>query len=100
MTLAMIALWIAAIVDIMGRRRSGTFTSAGLMYMAAAVSVAAVIAVAGICAVFAGQRYEAAPRKGFEANEQRGAVSGHTYLFSFGLDNVSNATSARPTSMN
>jgi hypothetical protein len=100
LTLAMVALWIAAIVDIIGHWRSGTFTSARLLCMAAAVSVAAVIAVAGICAVFAGQRYEAESRKGFEADEQWGTVPGHTYLFSFGLDNISNATSARPTRRN
>ncbi|HEX6710750.1 MAG TPA: hypothetical protein VF068_10520, partial [Rubrobacter sp.] len=84
LTLAMVALWILAMVDITGHRRRGTFTSAGLLCMAATVSVVAVIAVAGIGAVF-GQQFEAVSGAG-------GDTSGRTYLFSFGLEHVSYAT--------
>jgi hypothetical protein len=91
LTLAMVVLWIVAMVDITGRRRRGTFTSAGLLCMAAAVSIVAVIAVAGIGAVFAGQRFEAVSGAGED-------ISRHTYLFSFGLEHVSYATPGKPKS--
>jgi hypothetical protein len=90
LTLAMVALWIVAMVDITGHRRRGTFTSAGLLCMAAVVSVVAVIAVAGIGAVF-GQRFEAVSGAG-------GDIPGRTYLFSFGLEHVSYATPGKPKS--
>jgi hypothetical protein len=97
LTLAMVALWIVAMVDITGHRRRGTFTSAGLLCMAAAVSVVAVIAVAGIGAVF-GQRFEAVSGAGVQADEPGGDIPRHTYLFSFGLEHVSYATPGKPKS--
>ena len=91
LSLTMVVLWIVAMVDIIGRRRRGTFTSAGLLCMAAAVSIVAVIAVAGIGAVFAGQRFEAVSGAGED-------TSRHTYLFSFGLEHVSYSTPGNPKS--
>jgi hypothetical protein len=97
LTLAMVALWILAMVDITGHRRRGTFTSAGLLCTAAAVSVVAVIAVAGIGAVF-GQQFEAVSGAGVQADEPGGDIPRHTYLFSFGLEHVSYATPGKPKS--
>jgi hypothetical protein len=102
LTLAMIALWIAAMVDISAHRSRGTFTSVGLVCMAAAVTVAAVIAVAGIGAVFGGRWSEAvssATSDGTRTNGQE-VVLARAYLFSFGLENASNVTPADPTSAN
>ena len=91
LTLAMVALWIVAMVEIIGHRRRGMFTRAGLLCMAALVSVVAIAAVAGIGAVFAGQRFEA-------VSGAREDLPRHAYLFSFGLDHVSYATPGRPKS--
>jgi hypothetical protein len=97
LTLAMMVLWIVAMVDITGHRRRGTFTSAGLLCMAAAVSVVAVIAVAGIGAVF-GQRFETVSGAEVQANEPGRDIPGRTYLFSFGLEHVSYPTPGKPKS--
>ena len=59
LTFAIIALWVAAILDITRHRRRGTSTNAGLLYMTTLISVVAVIAVAGISAIFAAQWTEA-----------------------------------------
>jgi hypothetical protein len=91
LTLAMVVLWIVAMVDITGHRRRGSFTSARLLCMAVAVSFVAVIAVAGIGAVFTGQRFEAAAGVGGDSTRS-------TYLFSFGLEHVSYATPGKPKS--
>jgi hypothetical protein len=101
LTLATVALWMAAMADITRHRRRGTFTRAGLVCMAAAVSAVAVIALAGIGAVFAGQRFEVVSRAasdGVKPEEQGGGVPGHTYLFSFSLEHAPDVTPARPTS--
>src|SRR5215212_10092503 len=73
LTLATVALWMSAMADITRHRRRGTFTRAGLVCMAAAVSAVAVIALAGIGAVFAGQRSEAVSRTGSQADEHGAA---------------------------
>ena len=91
LTLAVMVLWIVAMVDITGHGRRGSFTSARLLCMAAAVSVVAVIAVTGIGAVFTGQRFEAVPGAGRD-------ITRSTYLFSFGLEHVSYATPGKPKS--
>lgn len=101
LTLAMIALWIAAMVEISVHPGRRAFTSIGLVCIAAAVSVAAIIAVVGIGAVFAGQRSEATPGASsgwVQSAEQGGELPRRTYLFSFGLEHVSDVPSARPTS--
>ena len=98
LTLAMVALWIVAMAEITGHRRRGMFTRAGLLCMAAVVSVVAIFAVAGIGAVFAGQRFEAVSGAGVQANEPGGDIPGRTYLFSFGLEHVSYATPGKPKS--
>jgi hypothetical protein len=88
LTLAMVALWTAAMADITRHRRRGTFTRTGLVCMAVTVSAVAVIALAGIGAVFSGQRFEA-PSRAVD-------VPADTYLFSFGLEHASDAMPARP----
>ena len=103
LTLAIIALWVAAILDITRHRRKGTSTKAGLLYMTALVSVVAVIAVAGLSAVFAAQWTEAVSRARpgeTQAHKLKGEGSARTYIFSFGLENASygsrvDATSAK-----
>jgi hypothetical protein len=92
LTLAILALWAAAALDILRHKRRGTFTSRGLLGMAAVVSVVAVIAVSGICAVFAGQWSEAVSRassKGTQASKPVGEGPKRAYIFSFGLENAS-----------
>ena len=92
LTLAIIALWVAAILDITRHRRRGTYTNAGLLYMTTLVSAVAVIAVAGVSAVFAAQWTKAvsgANSGEIQANKLRNEGSARTYIFSFGLENAS-----------
>jgi hypothetical protein len=92
LTFAIIALWVAAILDITRHRRRGTSTNAGLLYMTTLISVVAVIAVAGISAIFAAQWTEAVSgaRSGeIQANKLEDEGSARAYIFSFGLENAS-----------
>jgi hypothetical protein len=92
LTLSTVALWAAAALDILRHKRRGTFTNTGLLGMAAVVSVVAVIAVSGICAVFAGQWFEAvsgAGSIGTRASKPAGEDPRRAYTFSFGLENAS-----------
>jgi predicted PurR-regulated permease PerM len=92
LTLAIIALWVAAILDITHHRRKGTSTNAGLLFMTTLVSVVAVIAVAGLSAVLAAQWTEAVSRASLgevQSNKLKGEGSARTYIFSFGLENAS-----------
>jgi hypothetical protein len=92
LTLAIVALWIAAMLDITRHRHRGTFTGAGLLGMAALVSVVAVIAVAGVSAVFAAQWAGAMSRatsNGISTNKMEGEDQERAYIFSFGLENAS-----------
>lgn len=90
LTLAIIVLWLAAMLDITRHRRRGTYTSAGLLGMAILVSVVAVIAVTGISAVLAAGWIDAASRASF-SGIQAGKLEGsaRAYIFSFGLENAS-----------
>ena len=90
LTLAIIILWVAAMLDITRHRRRGTFTSAGLLGMAILISVVAVVAVTGISAVLAAGWIDATSRASF-AGIQAGKleVSARAYIFSFGLENAS-----------
>ena len=96
LTLAMVALWVAAILDITRHRRRGIFTNAALLYMTALVSVVAVVAVAGVSADFAAQWSEAvsgASSDGLQASKLGDKGLAHTsYTFSFGVENASNVT--------
>jgi hypothetical protein len=92
LTLSTVALWAAAALDILRHKRRGTFPNTGLLGMAAVVSVVAVIAVSGICAVFAGQWFEAvsgAGSIGTRASKPAGEDPRRAYTFSFGLENAS-----------
>ena len=92
LTLSTVALWAAAALDILRHKRRGTFPNTGLLGMAAVVSVVAVIAVSGICAVFAGQWFEAVSRAGSigtRASKPAGEDPRRAYTFSFGLENAS-----------
>jgi heme/copper-type cytochrome/quinol oxidase subunit 2 len=103
LTFAIIALWVAAILDITRHRRRGTSTNAGLLYMTTLISVVAVIAVAGISAIFAAQWTEAVSGVSsgeIQANKLEDESSARAYIFSFGLENASygppvNSTSAK-----
>jgi hypothetical protein len=92
LTLAIIILWLAGMLDITRHRRRGTFTSAGLLGMATLVSVVAVIALTGISAVLAAQWVEAvsgASPDGIQAGKLENQGSARAYIFSFGLENAS-----------
>src|SRR5215217_8223622 len=92
LTLAIVILWLAAMLDITRHRRTGTFTSAGLLGMATLISVVAVIAVTGISALLAAQWVEAASRAsvaGIQVGKLEGEGSARAYIFSFGLENAS-----------
>ena len=96
LTLSIVALWAAAALDILRHKRRGTFTNTGLLGMAAVVSAVAVIAVSGICAVFAGQWFEAVSRAGSDgarASKPAGEDPMRAYIFSFGLENASYGSS-------
>jgi hypothetical protein len=103
LTLAIVALWAAAALDILRHKRRGTFTKAGLLSMAAVVSVVAVIAVCGVCAVFAGQWSEAVSRASTDdtqASKSAGEGPRRAYIFSFGLENASHGPALDPAGEN
>lgn len=92
LTFTIVALWLAAVVDISRHRRRGTFTGAGLLGMAMLVSIVAVIACAGTSVVLATRWVEAVSRAGFagiEAGKLEDDGSARAYIFSFGLENTS-----------
>ena len=107
LTFAMVALWVAAMLDITRHRRRGTFTGAGLLGMATLVSVVAVIAVASVSADFAAQWAGAMSRvasNGISTSKMEGEDQEHAYIFSFGLENASygspNNSTGEKTSQN
>ena len=100
LTFMIVALWVAAMVDISRHRRRGTFTGAGLLGMAILVSIVAVIACAGTSAVLATRWVEAVSRAGFagiEAGKLEDDGSARAYVFSFGLENASYGSSVNST---
>ena len=100
LTLAIVGLWVAATMDIVRHRHGGAFTNVKLLCMATLVSVVAVIAIAGIGAIFGGQWSEAvssATSDDIRTDGQEG-LPARAYLFSFGLEHVSNAASAESRS--
>ena len=100
LTFTIVTLWLAAMLDISRHRRRGTFTGAGLLGMAALVSVVAVIAFAGSSAVLATRWVEAVPRAGFagiQAGKLEDEGSARAYIFSFGLENASYGSSVNST---
>src|SRR5829696_8920415 len=100
LTFTVVALWLAAVVDISCHRRRGTFTGAGLLGMAILVSIIAVISCAGTSAVLATRWVEAVSRAGFAAKEGgklKDEGSARAYVFSFGLENASYGSSVNST---
>ncbi len=100
LTLAIVGLWVAATIDIMRNRGGEAFTNVKLLCMATLVSVAAVAAIVGIGAIFGGQWSEAvssATVNDIRTDGQEG-LPARAYLFSFGLEHVSNAASAESRS--
>jgi hypothetical protein len=100
LTFTIVALWLAAVVDISRHRRRRTFTGAGLLGMAMLVSIVAVIACAGTSAVLATRWVEAVSRAGFagiEAGKLEDDGSARAYIFSFGLENTSYGSSVNST---
>jgi hypothetical protein len=97
LTFTVVALWLAAVVDISRHRRRGTFTGAGLLGMAILVSIVAVIACAGTSAVLATRWVEAMSRAGFAGIEAGKLEDDGSYIFSFGLENASYGSSVNST---
>lgn len=93
LVLALGGLWIAAAVEIARHRRGGVFTDAGLLGMAAAVSAVAVMALAGAGATLGGAWAEAVSAG---PGEGRAEVSARSYVFSFGMEHATFATSTGP----
>lgn len=92
LTLAVIFLWAAAMLDVLRHKSRGTFTDKGLLGMAAVVSVVAVVAISSIGALFAGSWSEAVSRAsagGTQASDPADEVPGRAHIFSFGLENAS-----------
>ena len=93
LTLAIVALWFAATLEILLHRDDGAFRSVKLLGMVALVSLVAATALASVGAVFAGHGLEtvqgANPSTGIQADEQESA---RAYLFSFGLEHASYET--------
>ena len=101
LTLAIVILWLVAMLDITRHRRRGAFTSAGLLSMATLVSVVAVIALTGISAILAAQWIEAvsgASSDGIQASKLEVEGSASAYIFSFGLENASYGSPVDSTS--
>jgi hypothetical protein len=101
LTLAIVILWLVAMLDITRHRRRGACTSAGLLSMATLVSVVAVIALTGISAILAAQWIEAVSgvsSDGIQAGKLEGEGSARAYIFSFGLENASYGSPVDSTS--
>jgi hypothetical protein len=100
LTLAIVGLWVAATMDILRNRDGEAFTNVKLLCMATLVSVAAVIAIVGIGASFGDRWSEAvlSATPGETQTNRQEEVSARAYLFSFGLEHVSNITSVESTS--
>ncbi len=99
LTLAVLALWVAAMLDINRHRRGGTFTGAGLLCMAGCVSVVTIVAVAGIGATFAPRWFEVVSKVGSDGFLEDGGPAASSYVFSFGLEKASSASPVEPTGM-
>jgi hypothetical protein len=100
LTLLVVILWLAAILDITRHRRRETFTSAGLLGMATLVSVVAVIAVAGLSAVLGARWIEAVSEispAGIYDGKLAEEGSARAYIFSFGLENATYGSPADST---
>jgi hypothetical protein len=94
-----VALWLTAMLDIRRHRCGSTFSRAGLLAMAALVSVVAVVALSGIGALFADQWFEAITKAGLDtarAGELAGEGTMRAYTFSFGMENAPYASPADP----
>lgn len=97
LTFAVVALWVTALLDIGRHTRGSTFSRAGLLAMAALVSVVAVVTLSGIGALFAGQWFEAISKASSDiawTNEVAGEGTMRAYTFSFGMENAPYASPA------
>ncbi len=100
LTLAVVALWLTAMLDIGRHTRGSTFSRATLLAMFAVVSGVAVIAVSGVSAIFADQWFEAVSKSGLgsaRTGELAGEGAMRTYTFSFGMENARYASPADST---
>ncbi len=99
LTLGIVALWFAAMLEIVLHRGDETFTNVKSLCMTALVSVVAATAVASTGAVFAGQWPETLARANYSEEVQADKQeSAHAYLFSFGLEHASSIKPAKSTS--
>jgi hypothetical protein len=94
-TFAIVALWVAAMLDIKSHRRKASSTNAELLLMAVIVSVVAVIAVIVTSAVIPARWIGSVPEdtaNQMQANEQRCDAPVPAFVFSFGLEHASHLT--------
>ena len=100
LTLAIVGLWVAATMDIVRNSHGEACKNVKLLCMATLVSVVAVIAIVGIGASFGDRWSEAvlSATPGETQTNRQEEVSARAYLFSFGLEHVSNITSVESTS--
>lgn len=99
MTLGVVVLWVVALLDIGRHRRGSTFSRAGLLAMAALVSVVAAVALSGISALFAEQWFEGVSKARSDiawTDELAREGTHRTYTFSFGMENAPHASPAEP----
>lgn len=94
LTLAMLALWAAALLDIDRHRRMGTSTGARLACMACCVSFAAVAAIASGSALFA-DRWAVSENTALRSEMNEGTAP--AAIFSFGLERASYSAPSDPT---
>lgn len=95
-----IVLWAAAMLDIKSHARKEIFTVAQLASMAAAISVMAVVTVALVNAAFPANLAGIVPSEAYSrslASLECKGIRG-TYIFSFGLEQPSYASSECPAS--
>ena len=93
---AIVALWVAAMLDINSHRRKASSTNAELLLMAVIVSAVAIIAVIFTSAVFPARWIGSVPEdtaNEMQANERRCEAPVRAYVFSFGLEHASHSTS-------
>lgn len=96
LTFAIVALWVAAMLDIKSHRRKASSTNAELLLMAVIVSAVAVIAVIVTSTVFPARWIGSVPEdtaNKMQANERRCEAPVRAYVFSFGLEHASYSTS-------
>lgn len=89
LTLPLVALWIAALLDIKRSKDDGRCTKTRLISMATAVSVATLIAVFFVSVIFP-PWYGSVSRKASDTSDCKQPTQ--SYVFSFGLEHAAIGT--------